>query len=75
MMYMWGTRVLSKRTLNYLLNPGAPAAGKSFNMALDALGPGTPSWEDEQLQFRNFRHFLAPQLQGSLLLASSIGNL
>lgn len=26
-------------------------------------------------QLRNFRHFFAPQLQGSLLLASSIGNL
>lgn len=26
-------------------------------------------------QLRNLRHFFAPQLQGSLLLASSIGNL
>lgn len=53
-----------------------PAAGRGLQCGL-----GWP-WVlvlqlggEEQLQFRNFRHFLAPQLQGSLLLASSMGNL
>lgn len=55
------------------------AAGKGLQqcfgwpwvLALQRWGTGA----QEQLQLRNFRHFLAPQLQGSLLLASSMGNL